>query len=160
MSRPNASGDDVMNWSTISGTWDDAKGQIKSVWARLTDDDLMHVDGHKDRLVAFIQGEFGISREQAEEQLNEFMTSGASWLAKAKEGAQDFVDKGREYIEKGVAQGREYADHGRDYMQRTSISEVADDLTRLIGRHPLQSAIFGLGLGLIIGRYLTPPSRS
>ncbi len=149
-----------MNWSTMSGSWDEAKDQIKSVWARLTDDDLSHVEGQKDRLVAFIQGKYGISREQAEEQLDEFLASGDSLLGKAKEGAQDFVDKRREYIENGVERGREYAEHGREFFQKTSMSHMASDLTRLIGRHPIQSTIFGLGLGLIIGRYLTPSSRS
>jgi uncharacterized protein YjbJ (UPF0337 family) len=149
-----------MNWSTINGSWNEAKGQIKSVWARLTDDDLMQVQGEKDRLIGVIQQKYGITGEQAEEQLEQFIANGDGWITKAKEGAQDLVDKGREYIDKGVERGREYARRGSEYMQKSSRSQMASDLTTLIGRHPIPIAIFGIGLGLIIGRYLTPSTRS
>ena len=127
-----------MNWTTVQGNWNEAKGKVKTKWGRLTDDDLMQVQGQKDRLVGVIQQKYGIAREKAEEQLDEFMSSADGWVTKAKEGAQEVVDKGREYVEKGVEKGKEYVTQGRDYVQNTSMSDMASDLKHLIGRNPIQ----------------------
>jgi len=163
-----------MNWTTLQGNWNEAKGKVKTKWGRLTDDDLMQVSGNKDRLVGVIQQKYGIAREKAEEQLEEFMSASDGLLAKAKEGAQEVVDKGREYVEKGreyvekgrefvekgVERGKEMVEKGKDYVQHTSASGMANDLKDLIARNPVQSAILGIGLGFLIGRLLTPSSRS
>jgi len=160
-----------MNWTSLQGNWNEAKGKVKTKWGRLTDDDLMQVGGNKDRLVGVIQQKYGIAREKAEEQLEEFMSTADGWLARAKEGAQDaversrdFVEKGvergREYVEKGVERGREMVDRGRDYVQNVNASRMAQDLQDLISRHPVQSAVIGIGLGFLIGRLLTPSSHS
>jgi len=156
-----------MNWTTMQGNWNEAKGKVKTKWGRLTDDDLMQVGGNKDRLVGVIQQKYGIAREKAEEQLEEFMSASDGLLAKAKEGAQEvvkkgreYVEKGREFVEKGVERGKEMVEKGKDYVQHTSASGMANDLKDLIARNPVQSAILGIGLGFLIGRLLTPSSRS
>jgi len=149
-----------MNWTSLQGNWNEAKGKVKNKWGRLTDDDLMQVSGNKDRLVGVIQQKYGIAREKAEEQLEEFMSSADSWTNRAKEGAQEVVDRGREYVEKGVERGKEMVDKGREYVQNANASRMANDLQDLISRHPVQSAIIGVGLGFLIGRLLTPSSTS
>jgi len=156
-----------MNWTTVQGNWNDAKGRVKTKWGRLTDDDLMQVEGNKDRLVGMIQQRYGIAHDKAEQQLEEFLSSADGLLARAKEGAQEavekgkeYVERGREYVERGVQKGREYVERGQDYVQHTSSSQMASDLRDLIARNPVQSAILGVGLGFLIGRLLTPSNRS
>jgi uncharacterized protein YjbJ (UPF0337 family) len=156
-----------MNWTSVQGNWNEAKGKVKTKWGRLTDDDLMQVEGNKDRLVGMIQQRYGIARDKAEQQLEEFLSSGDGLLTRAKEGAQEvvekgkeYVDRGREYVERGVQKGREYVERGQDYVQHTSTSQMANDLRDLIARNPVQSAILGVGLGFLIGRLLTPSNRS
>lgn len=41
------------------GRWDQLKGRVKSAWGDLTDDDLEHVDGDRDRLVGRIKEKTG-----------------------------------------------------------------------------------------------------
>jgi len=155
-----------MNWTTLQGNWNETKGKVKSKWGRLTDDDLMQVQGQKDRLVGVIQQKYGLARDKAEEQLEEFLSSSDSFVSRAKESAQDAVDKGKEIVEKGkeyVERGRDYVERnvreGRDYVQNTSSSQMASDLKDLIARNPVQSAILGIGLGFLIGRLLTPSNN-
>ena len=149
-----------MNWTTIQGNWNETKGKVKSKWGRLTDDDLTQVQGQKDRLVGVIQQKYGLAREKAEEQLEEFLSSADGVIGKAKENVQEVVEKGKEYVEKG----REYVEkgvrEGRDYVQNTSMSQMATDLKDLIARNPVHSAVLGIGLGFLIGRLLTPSNRS
>ena len=145
-----------MNWSTMQGNWNETKGKVKTKWGRLTDDDLMQVEGNKDRLVGVIQQKYGIARDKAEQQLEEFMSGSEGLIAKAKEGVADVMEKGKEYVEKG----KEVVEKGKEYVQNTSYSQMANDLKGLIMKNPVPSAIVGIALGFFIGRLLTNSDRS
>jgi uncharacterized protein YjbJ (UPF0337 family) len=43
---------------------------VKEQWGKLTDDDLMEIQGRRDQLVGKIQMRYGISQEQAEAQVS------------------------------------------------------------------------------------------
>ena len=59
-----------MNWDQIRGNWDKAKGELKVQWSKLTDDDLTRIEGERDKLVGRIQELYGISKEEAESQVD------------------------------------------------------------------------------------------
>ena len=61
-----------MNWEQVKGNWNQAKGAVKSRWGRLTDDDLLAIEGERDRLVGKIQEAYGVGKEEAERQIDEF----------------------------------------------------------------------------------------
>jgi uncharacterized protein YjbJ (UPF0337 family) len=60
-----------MNWEQIRGNWDKAKGELKTRWGKLTDDDLTRISGEKGKLVGRLQELYGISKEDAERQVHE-----------------------------------------------------------------------------------------
>lgn len=60
-----------MNWSEVKGNWKQLKGNAKVRWGKLTDDDLMQVEGERDKLVGKIQEAYGITREEAERQVDD-----------------------------------------------------------------------------------------
>jgi uncharacterized protein YjbJ (UPF0337 family) len=43
---------------------------VKEQWGKLTDDDLLQIEGRRDQLVGKIQTRYGISHEQAEAQVS------------------------------------------------------------------------------------------
>jgi uncharacterized protein YjbJ (UPF0337 family) len=57
-------------WEKIKGSWNQTKGAIKEQWGKLTDDDLLEIQGRRDQLVGKIQTRYGITREQAEAQVS------------------------------------------------------------------------------------------
>jgi uncharacterized protein YjbJ (UPF0337 family) len=63
-----------MNWDTIEGQWKQLKGQIKAKWAKLTDEDLASLSAKKNELVGKVQERYGIVRDEAERQVDEWMT--------------------------------------------------------------------------------------
>ena len=65
-------------WEKFKGSWQQTKGAVKEQWGKLTDDDLMQVQGRRDILVGKIQTRYGISHEQAEAQV-------AGWEVKHKD---------------------------------------------------------------------------
>jgi uncharacterized protein YjbJ (UPF0337 family) len=60
-----------VNWDQIRGNWNQAKGDLKVRWARLTDDDLAMIEGERDKLVGRLQELYGISKEEAERQVED-----------------------------------------------------------------------------------------
>ena len=67
--------DDIENsatWQRIEGNWKQFTGSVKERWAELTDDEIGEIDGNKDQLVGKVQETYGIAREEAEEQVDEW----------------------------------------------------------------------------------------
>jgi uncharacterized protein YjbJ (UPF0337 family) len=62
-----------MNWDRIQGEWKQLTSQVKTKWAKLTDDDMSMIGAKKDELVGKIQERYGILRDEAEKQVDEWM---------------------------------------------------------------------------------------
>ncbi len=50
----------------LKGAWKQLKGNVKQQWGKLTDDDLMQIDGNKDVLIGKLQQRYGYSKAEAE----------------------------------------------------------------------------------------------
>jgi uncharacterized protein YjbJ (UPF0337 family) len=61
-----------MNWDTIEGNWKQFMGQARQKWGKLTDSDWQVVAGKKDELVGRIQERYGIARDEAQKQADEW----------------------------------------------------------------------------------------
>lgn len=61
-----------MNWDDVKGKWKQVTGSAKSKWGELTDDDLQQIDGEREKLVGKIQERYGIGKEKAEEQVDDW----------------------------------------------------------------------------------------
>ena len=62
-----------MNWDQMEGKWTQYKGKVKEKWGKLTDDDLQMIRGQRDQLIGKIQERYGIAREEAAKQVEEFV---------------------------------------------------------------------------------------
>ncbi|MFI9651232.1 CsbD family protein [Guyparkeria sp. GHLCS8-2] len=61
-----------MDSDRIKGKWKQIKGSMKEHWGKLTDDDLDQAEGHRDYLVGKVQERYGISKDEAREQVDDF----------------------------------------------------------------------------------------
>jgi len=64
-----------MNWDRIEGNWKQFTGQIKQQWSKLTHDDLEAIAGKRDQLAGKIQESYGITKDEAEKQIDTFAES-------------------------------------------------------------------------------------
>ncbi len=64
-----------MNWDYLKGNWKQMTGKVKQKWGKLTDDDLTVVAGKRDELLGKIQERYGLGKDEAEKQLDEFTRS-------------------------------------------------------------------------------------
>ncbi len=59
-----------MNTDTFEGQWRQMKGDLRSWWGRLTDNDFERVAGKKDRLIGTLQEKYGYTREAAQQEVD------------------------------------------------------------------------------------------
>lgn len=64
-----------MNWTEIRGKWKQLTGDAKRQWGKLTDDDVAVANGDRERLAGKIQERYGVAKEEAERQVDEWISS-------------------------------------------------------------------------------------
>jgi len=67
-----------MNWNELEGKWNQMKGSVREKWGKLTDDDVQTIGGKKDQFIGKLQERYGMSRDQAEKDLD-------AWLQRLRE---------------------------------------------------------------------------
>lgn len=77
-----------MNWDRVEGKWKQMRGAARAKWGRLTDDDLDLIAGHRDQLIGRLQERYGIARDEAEKQTDD-------WAASTVEDCQGQARPGR-----------------------------------------------------------------
>jgi uncharacterized protein YjbJ (UPF0337 family) len=67
-----------MNWEALKGNWTQLRGRIRMQWGRLTDDQLDVIEGRREMLLGKLQEAYGMTEQQAEQQVNAWENSNLS----------------------------------------------------------------------------------
>ena len=59
-------------WERIQGNWKQLTGSVKEQWGQLTDDEIVEAAGEREKFIGQIQAQYGIAREEAEKQVDEW----------------------------------------------------------------------------------------
>ena len=59
-------------WDQISGKWKQVKGDVRTRWGELTDDEIEQIAGQRDVLAGKIQERYGIAKEEANRQIDDW----------------------------------------------------------------------------------------
>jgi uncharacterized protein YjbJ (UPF0337 family) len=62
----------MQNLDEIKGVWKQQLGAAKIAWGKLTDDELLQVQGRKDKLAGLVQERYGVERSEADRQVSAF----------------------------------------------------------------------------------------
>ncbi|ACY19107.1 CsbD family protein [Haliangium ochraceum] len=62
-----------MNSDIIEGKLKQMGGKIRDKWGKLTDDDVDHIGGKRDRLVGRLQERYGYAKDRAEREIDEWI---------------------------------------------------------------------------------------
>lgn len=93
-----------MNEDVFAGQWKQMRGELKTWWGKLTDDDVDRIGGEKDKLIGLVQERYGYARGEAEAEVErrfkeytEYTSGGmAGFGAKAQDLRATTVSKANE----------------------------------------------------------------
>ena len=72
-----------MNADQLNGKWTELKGAVRERWGKLTNDDIDVIAGQQEQLIGRIQNRYGIAKEEAQRQVDEWMRMDDSTRRKA-----------------------------------------------------------------------------
>jgi len=116
-----------MNSHQLEGQWNKLKGEIKSRWGKLTDDDLERISGDKDRLIGVVQEKYGYLWDEA----------------------QDMVDR---YLDEYDGLKNRATEALRSVASRDSVDKVRGEVVGFVRQHPIPALLIGLGVGYLLAR--------
>ena len=67
--------DNPMNQDIFAGQWKQMRGELKSGWGKLTDDDFDKIGGQQDKLLGVLQEKYGYDRAQAQQEVERRLTA-------------------------------------------------------------------------------------
>ena len=62
-----------MNWDQIQGKWKEIKGDLRSQWGDLTDDEVDQAAGDREKFEGLIQQKYGKTKEEVREEVDKFL---------------------------------------------------------------------------------------
>ncbi len=68
-----------MNSEQMKGKWNQLKGEAKKQWGNLTDDDLLRIEGNRDKFVGVLQERYGKAKEDAEREVDTWNNQHKLW---------------------------------------------------------------------------------
>ncbi len=73
-----------MNNDTFQGKWKQLRGNIKTAFGKLTDDDLLQIDGNADKMQGVLQERYGYTKEKAQAEWHNFTQQQTDRMGNAK----------------------------------------------------------------------------
>ena len=67
-----------MNTDILIGDWKQLKGNVKEWWGKVTDNDLLLIDGKVDKLLGVLQERYGWDKEQAIYEINKRLSKNST----------------------------------------------------------------------------------
>ena len=99
-----------MNEDTVKGKWLGLKGELVSMWGKLTHDELDRTEGNLAAVVGLIQEKYGETKEAVTDKIKHLFGTaedqGAAMMDKAKTFVADKSEQAKDKI-KGMAQNTE-----------------------------------------------------
>jgi uncharacterized protein YjbJ (UPF0337 family) len=153
-----------MNQDIFAGQWRQLRGELRSWWGKLTDEDVDKIGGQKDQLIGTIQEKYGYTREKAQQEVERRLQAYSEKTGSTPQSpAQDVVRTVAETAsgltakaqELGASAATAVADRVESagaYLQEQGVANMTADLTALIRRYPLPSLLLGVGLGYLLAR--------
>lgn len=60
-------------WDKLAGKWKQFAGDLRTHWGEITDDEFEQIAGQRDKLEGKIQERYGITKEEAKKQIDDWV---------------------------------------------------------------------------------------
>lgn len=79
----------MFNEETIKGKWKEIKGEIKTQWGKMTDDELEKTSGNLTTIAGIIQQRYGAKKEEIQEKLHSIASKFSEKTKSVKDTMKD-----------------------------------------------------------------------
>jgi len=134
----------------LEGKWHTIRGKLKTKWAKLTDDDLLHVDGGIEQLVGRIQRRTGESREAIEHFIDQAAGNAANAAEKVSHTVHDTVDKAHQAVQQSLDDAGQ-AMHETAHRVADGVRDRYQQAEQAVHERPAQAMLVAFGVGLVAG---------
>lgn len=62
----------------VKGKWKQQVGAAKIAWGKLTEDELLKLEGHEQKLAGLVQERYAVTRDEADRQVKSFFEKNRS----------------------------------------------------------------------------------
>jgi ElaB/YqjD/DUF883 family membrane-anchored ribosome-binding protein len=127
--------------------WDGFKGHVALTWDRLSEDELLRIQGNFADLVKLIVDKYGETKAVVEEKLKALYQA---YLAKKEE----LQERSSALIDSLKQKATDFQADAKEKIQRIreeSIQPALDKSEEYIKLHPFTAVLGALGVGLVIG---------
>jgi uncharacterized protein YjbJ (UPF0337 family) len=116
-----------MESNEMAGKWQQLKGEVRSRWGKLTDDDVERIAGNKDKLIGALQERYGYVWDEARQMVDRYLDENGDLRVRAVEAFRSVASK-------------------------DNIQKIGNEVAEFVRRHPLPSLLIGLGIGYLLAR--------
>ena len=116
-----------MQSNELAGKWQQLKGEVRSKWGKLTDDDIERIGGNKDKLIGALQERYGYVWDEARQIVDRYLDENGDLKTRAAEALRTVASK-------------------------DNIQKLGNEVAEFVRRHPLPSLLIGLGVGYLLAR--------
>ena len=141
-----------MDWNQVEGNWRQLKGSAKAQWGKLTDADLMQIEGRREQLEGKIQERYGYTKERVRKELDDWYRSIASDLRESAGELSSQIDAIRADLQSLTSTVARLASKQIDRAQDTAV-EAVQQADQAIRRNPLNAIAIALALGYLFGAF-------
>jgi uncharacterized protein YjbJ (UPF0337 family) len=116
-----------MNSNDLESKWQKLRGEIRSQWGKLTDDDLERIAGNKDKLIGAVQERYGYVWDEARQMVDRYLDDYNGLKTRATEALKAVASK-------------------------ENLLKLKGDVVDFVRRYPIPSLLIGLGIGYLLAR--------
>lgn len=116
-----------MNSSELESKWQKLRGEIRSQWGKLTDDDLERIAGNKDKLIGAVQERYGYVWDEARQMVDRYLDDYNGLKTQATEALKAVASK-------------------------ENLQKLGSDAVEFVRRYPIPSLLIGMGIGYLLAR--------
>jgi uncharacterized protein YjbJ (UPF0337 family) len=173
--------DNPVNEDVFKGQWKQMRGELKTWWGKLGDDDLDKIGGQKDKLIGLVQERYGYAcgdaEKEVERRFKEYSENRGGGIARMAAKAQEFgANAASKADEAATVVGEKMGslagvirdnaprvtktattvagrlESASSYLQEKPFEHLAKDFTALVRSYPIPSLLVGFALGFWLAR--------
>jgi uncharacterized protein YjbJ (UPF0337 family) len=148
-----------MNTDILQGKWGEISGEVKKQWGRLTDDDLLQIEGQRDKLEGTLRKRYGFSKKAAAEEVDSFLEDAEGRLNSLRHFLRRRASRAQEQAQDTAENVRDAVSTKAEDANAQMSAKLPEDVVYVVEEYPWMVIIGVLIVGVLVGLLLNQKQR-